>query len=221
MRRQGKHDRNLETQNEETRYDDTRYDDTRRDGEVRETRAERRATGTENARERFGGVNTGAAFFGWLVAIGVTVLMASIVSAIAAAVGYNTNLTQNQAQRQAGAIGLAAAIALLVVLMIGYYAGGYVAGRMSRFDGARQGLAVWIIGLVITIIAVVIGLVFGDQYNVLDRVNLPRIPIPNSTATTGGIITGLAVLVGTALAAVAGGKVGQRYHTKVDRALRV
>jgi hypothetical protein len=47
--------------------------------------------------------------------------------------------------------------------------------------------------------------IFGDQYNVLDRVDLPRIPIPNDTATWGGIITGVALLVLTLLAAVAGG----------------
>jgi hypothetical protein len=183
---------------------------------------ERRADLTdrrEEAHERFGGVNTGAAFFGWLVAIGVTVLVASIISAIAAAAGSNANLTQDQAQREAGAIGLAGAIALVVVLVIGYYAGGYVAGRMSRFDGARQGFAVWVFGLVITILAVIIGVLFGAKYNVLDRVNLPRIPIPGDAATWGGVITGIVVLVATALAAVAGGSVGRRYHAKVDRTL--
>ena len=48
-------------------------------------------------------------------------------------------------------LGLGGAIALLVVLMIAYYAGGYVAGRMSRFDGARQGLGTWAIGLIVTV----------------------------------------------------------------------
>ncbi|MEJ7690695.1 MAG: hypothetical protein WKF76_09855 [Nocardioidaceae bacterium] len=46
---------------------------------------------------------------------------------------------------------------------------------------------------------------------------MPSIPIPTDTATWGGIITLAAVLLGTLLAAVVGGKVGQRYHTKVDR----
>lgn len=175
-------------------------------------------SGDDEARERFGGINWGSAFFGWLVAIAVTVLSSSVVAAIASAVGSATDFSQTQAQRDAGAVGLGAAIALVVVLLLGYFAGGYVAGRMSRYDGAKQGVAVWVIGLVVTILAVIIGVAFGAQYNVLDRVELPRIPVPTDTATLGGIITGLAVLVGTLLAAMLGGTVGHRYHDKVDRA---
>ena len=197
--------------------------DTERDTHSREHVHEQRVderdavTNHDRAHERFGGVNLGAAVAGWLVAIALTVLLSSILGAIASAVGTATELTQDQAQREAGTIGLAAAIAVVVVMMLAYYFGGYVAGRMSRFDGARQGLTVWLIGLLITIVAVILGVVFGDQYNVLDRVDLPRIPIPTDTATWGGIITGVALLLGTLVAAVAGGKVGHRYHDRVDR----
>jgi uncharacterized integral membrane protein len=37
--------------------------------------------------------------------------------------------------------------------------------------------------------------------------------------TVGGIILLVAVVVGTLLAAMLGGKAGQRYHTKIDRAV--
>jgi MFS family permease len=170
------------------------------------------------AREKFGGGNLGAAFFGWLVAIAVTVLLTGIVGAIASAVGNANDVTQSDAQRQAGTVGLTAAIVMVCVLALGYYAGGYVAGRMSRFDGGRQGFLVWLIGLVVTVVAVVVGWVAGSQYNVLDRVDLPRIPIPKDTLTWGGVITGLAVLLLTLLLAVIGGKVGRHYHDRVDRA---
>ena len=180
-----------------------------------------RAEGHERAeaerRDRFGGFNWGADFFGWLVAIALTVLLASIVGAIAAALGETLNVSQTEAERDAGTIGIGAAIALLVVLMIAYYAGGYVAGRMSRYDGARQGVGVWLIGLLVTLLAVGLGLLFGNEYNILARVNLPSLPVPTEKATTGGIITLVAVVIGTLLAAVFGGKVGQRYHKKVDR----
>lgn len=174
-------------------------------------------TGHDRARDKFGGTNLGAAVAGWLVAIALTVLLSSIAGAVASAIGDANDVTQSDAERNAGAIGLGAAIAIVVIMMVAYYFGGYVAGRMSRFDGARQGVTVWAIGLVVTILAVGLGVVFGDQYNVLDRVDLPRIPIPDDTATWGGIITGLALLVGTFLAAAAGGKVGHRYHDRVDR----
>jgi amino acid transporter len=172
---------------------------------------------TDEASEKFGGANTGAAFFGWLVVVGVAVLLTGILGAAAAAIGDAQDITQSDADRQAGTIGIAAAIALVAVLMIGNYAGGYVAGRMSRFDGARQGLLVWVIGLVVTVVAVAVGLIFGDQYDVFDRVDLPSVAISDEKLTWGGAFTGLIILVGTLLAAVAGGTVGRHYHARVDK----
>jgi amino acid transporter len=193
--------------------DEDRVDDRADYGDHR-----RRVVDDAYARDKFGGINWGAAFFGWLVAMGIAILLSSIVGAITAAVGSSNDVTQTQAQRQAGTIGITAAIVLVIVLLIAYYTGGYVAGRMSRFDGGRQGLAVWLIGLIVTILAVVLGVAFGSKYNILDRVSLPRMPIPTDQLTTGGVITGIVVLVGTLLLAMAGGKVGHRYHDRVDRA---
>lgn len=168
-------------------------------------------------RERFGGLNAGAAFFGWLVAVAVSVLLTGIIGAIVAAVGSNTTITQSDAQRQVGNIGLVAAVVLLVVLMIGYYCGGYVAGRMSRFNGSSQGVGVWVTGLVVTILTVALGAIFGQQYDILGRVNLPRLPISTDSLTTGAVVAALIVLVGTLVAAIAGGTVGTNYHRRVDR----
>lgn len=172
----------------------------------------------DHARDKFGGLNWGACFFGWLVAIAMAILLSSIVGAVATAIGADSNVTQSEAEREAGTIAVTAAIVLLAVLMIGYYAGGYVAGRMSRFDGGRQGAGVWVIGLIVTIIAVILGAVFGPQYNILERVDLPSIPISGDELGMGAIITALAVVLGTLLAAMAGGKMGHRYHNRVDRA---
>lgn len=182
--------------------------------------AERRARGIDedSAREEFGGTNWGAAFFGWLVAIASAVLLSSIVGAVASGAGAASDLSQQQVQREAGAISIGAAVAIVVVMTLAYYAGGYVAGRMSRFDGGRQGVAVWLIGIVVTIIAVVVGALLGSQYNILDRVDLPRVPVPTDAATVGGIVTATVLVLGTLLAAVAGGKAGRRYHARVDRA---
>ncbi len=174
-------------------------------------------TNEQRRREEFGGFNIGADFFGWLVAVAMKVLLAGIVGAVGAAVGSTLDVNRSEAERQAGTFGLATAITLLVVLMLAYYAGGYVAGRMSRFDGGRQGVGVWLIGLLVTLLVIGLGAIFGNEYNIFDRVNLPSMPIPSDTATWGGIITLAAILIGTLLAAFLGGKVGQRYHSKVDR----
>lgn len=172
------------------------------------------------ARDKFGGLNIGAAFFGWIVAIGVAALLVGIVGAILAGVGSSVEVTQSDAEREAGTIGLATAIVFLVILALAYLAGGYVAGRMSRFDGARQGLGVWIFGLVVTIIAIALGAIFGSKYNVLDRVNLPRIPISTDQLSWGAVIAAVVVLAATLLFAILGGILGHRYHNRVDRAVR-
>ena len=170
------------------------------------------------ARDRFGGINWGAGFFGWLVAIGITIILSGIVGAVVSAIGSQVDMTLSDARTSAGKIGIGAAIALLVVLMIAYFTGGYVAGRMSRFDGARQGFATWLIGLVVTILVALVGAVAGTEYNVFDRISLPRLPLDLRDLGIGGLITAAAVLLGTLLAAITGGKVGHRYHNKVDKA---
>jgi len=166
--------------------------------------------------EFYGGFKWGAAFFGFLSAIGFTALLLAIASAAGVALGYTTSDT-DAANADAKTVGLVGAIVLLVIIGLGYYAGGYVAGRMARFDGARQGVGVWIIGLLVTVAAAVAGWAFDAKYNVLTDLNMPRIPVDEGQATTAGVIALAAVLV-TLFAAISGGKVGDNYHRKVDRA---
>ena len=167
-------------------------------------------------REEFGGLNWGSAFFGCLVAIGVAALLTAILSAAGAAIGL-TQSGSSQAQSSAGTVGIVGGIILLAILAIAYYAGGYVAGRMSRFHGPRQGFGTWVIGLIVTVVLAVAGVLLGAKYNVLSQLNLPRIPVDEGSLTTGGLIALLAIVIVTLLAAVAGGKQGTHYHRKIDR----
>jgi magnesium-transporting ATPase (P-type) len=177
-----------------------------------------RSSSTEaRRRDEYGGFNLGAAFFGWLVAMGVTILLTAIVSAVLAAIGSEYSITQKQAASSADTVGIVTAVGLLAILAIGYYAGGYVAGRMSRYDGGRQGAGVWVLGLLVSIAVAVLGTVAGQKYDLLREVNLPSLPITADEATAGAIVTLVAVLVGTLLAAVLGGKAGQHYHSKIDQ----
>ncbi|MGY1856914.1 hypothetical protein [Modestobacter sp. SYSU DS0290] len=195
-----------------------------RDTEFRNNAAGARATrGTardavDAQHARFGGIKWGAAFFGWLSANGLAVLLIALVSAAGVALGLTENLDVAEATDQPGTVGIGGGIALLVILFLAYLAGGYVAGRMARFDGIRQGIAVWVIGLLVVIALAVAGAVLGSQYNVLSQLNLPRIPVDEGTATTAGIIALVAVLVVTLIGAALGGKLGERFHRKVDRA---
>ncbi|MBY3554204.1 hypothetical protein HGI15_12500 [Modestobacter lapidis] len=170
-------------------------------------------------RAEYGGISWGSAFFGWLSANGVAVLLIALLSALGVAFGLTAGVddARSATDQATSGIGLGAGIALLVALFLAYLAGGYVAGRMARFDGAKQGVAVWVIGLLAVLLLALAGLVFGSQYNVLSELDLPRIPIDEGSATTAGVIALVAVLVVTLVAAVLGGLLGARYHRKVDK----
>lgn len=179
--------------------------------------------GYEAAHDQYGGMNAGADFFGWLVAVASAVLMMGVVGALAAAATTQSrwtevDWTQDPTEREAGTIGIVAAVVLLIVAALAYYAGGYVAGRMSRFDGGKQGFGVWLIGLIAMVIGAAVGAAFGAQYNVLDRIDLPQLPFTDFQASVGAAVTGGVLLLVTLGAALAGGKAGRAYHRRVDAA---
>ena len=174
-------------------------------------------------REEHGGVKVGSAFFGWLTATGMTVLLAALVAAAGAAIGVATGNTSadeasNAVDASAETIGVVGIVAVLVILFIGYYCGGYVAGRMARFDGAKQGVAVWVWSIAIAIIVALVGWIAGSEYNVLGDVDtFPRIPVGEGDLTTGGIVALVLAVLVALLGAVLGGVAGMHFHRKVDR----
>lgn len=182
-----------------------------------------RQTVVDREQERHGGVKIGSAFFGWLTATGTAVLLTALLAAAGTAVGLATNTgvgeVANSATQAAKTIGIAGGIILLVILFVSYYCGGYVAGRMARFNGMKQGLAVWLWALLIAIAVAVISAVAGAKFNVLAQLNsFPRIPINEGDLTTGGILAALAAAAVSLIGAILGGRAGMRFHRKVDKA---
>jgi hypothetical protein len=185
------------------------------------TRDRKSVVGRE--KEAFGGVKIGSAFFGWLAATGTAVLLTALVAAAGTAVGVATNTDArtvvNQATGASGTVGVAGGVALLVVLFVAYYCGGYVAGRMARFNGIKQGVAVWVWALLIAIVVALLGAIAGTRYNILGQLNsFPRIPVNEGDLTGAGIVAALAVAVSSLVGAVLGGLAGMRFHRRVDRA---
>ncbi len=168
----------------------------------------------QHQRASFGGLHFGTAFFGWLVATGMATLLTALLSAIGGGValtGIKDSLAQNSTN-----VGIVSAVLLLIALAAAYYSGGYVAGRMSRFDGAKQGLGVWVIGIVMTIVLAIAGAILGSNFNLLQQIHLPFIPVSAHDLTIGAIISLLITAAVTLLAAMSGGFAGERYHHKID-----
>ncbi len=177
----------------------------------------------QRQKERYGGVKLGSAFFGWLTATGTAVLLTALLTAAGTAVGVATDTAAGeavgQATQNASTVGIAGGIALAVVLFVAYYAGGYVAGRMARFNGAKQGIAVWAIAIVIALGVAVLGAIAGSKYNILGTLNsFPRLPVDEGTLTTGGVVALLVAALVSLAGAVLGGLAGMRFHRKVDKA---
>lgn len=186
-----------------------------------------RTSVVEREKNAFGGVKIGSAFFGWLTATGTAVLLTALLAATGTAIGLATSGSldqavsgaQDRASGNAATIGLAGGIAVLVVLLIAYFCGGYVAGRMARFNGVKQGVAVWAWAIVIAVVVAVLAAVAGSEFDVLGQLNsFPRIPVDAGSLTTGSIIAVVAAVVVALVGAILGGLAGMRFHRRVDRA---
>jgi len=171
-------------------------------------------------KKSYGGINWGAAFFGWLTATGTAVILTAVVIAAGAAVGVTTGITTSGGQTsQTETIGVAGAIALLAILLVAYYCGGYVAGRMARFNGVKQGIAVWLWAIVIAVVVAVAGKVLGDKYDVLAKLGgFPRLPVSGGDLTAAGVVAVVIALVAALVGAILGGLAGMRFHRNVDKA---
>jgi hypothetical protein len=166
-------------------------------------------------RDRFGGIRWGSAFFGLLSAIGLAAILLGLAAAAGVAIGVSEikDVTNGDAET----IGLGGAILVLAILALSWYCGGYVAGRMARFDGARQGIGVWMWTLVLGAALAIAAVIGGSEYDVLQQLNLPNVAVGDQSLTTTGVITLAAALVVTLLFAIMGGKAGDLFHRRVDR----
>ncbi len=174
----------------------------------------------QREKEHFGGMKFGAAFFGWLTATGLFVLLSALVGAVAGLLGYGADLSTSDITSGSGeaqTAGVTAAIVLGVVLLVSYFAGGYVAGRMARFSGIKQGVAVWLWAVIVAVVLAIIGFVVGNQASVTQR--FQDLGVPSMQELTGPGLIGLLVVAAVALiGAMLGGLAGMRYHRRIDRA---
>ena len=109
---------------------------------------------------------------GVLVAYGAFAVLAALVGAAATAIGLNNDLNRNDWAR----LGTGGAIAAAVILLLAYLFGGYVAGRMARRAGLPNGLAVFLLAIVL--IAAVSAIIASQVDADTIRTNLRSLGIP-------------------------------------------
>ena len=181
------------------------------------TEPETRSHAVDREREEHGGIKIGSAFFGWLAATGMVALLSGLV-AVTGLVASETTGTDTATETADAldvsmeSLGVIGIVIALVVWFVAYYCGGYVAGRMARFDGIKQGLAVWGWSIVVAIVIGVLGAVFGNDYTG------SAIPDVRFDETTTTVVVSVAVVLLTSLVgAMLGGLAGMRFHRRVDR----
>ncbi|MFD1212551.1 hypothetical protein ACFQ36_10935 [Arthrobacter sp. GCM10027362] len=182
----------------------------------------RREGTTVRKRRRPVGLKLGSAFFGWVTATGISVLLAALVATLGTAFGVAEDIDPARLAEQAAqdlrTVSITGAVVLAVVLFLAYFSGGYVAGRMARYDGAKQGVGVWLWAAFMAAVITGLGAFAGAQFDVLARLNnFPGVPIHEGRLTTGGLVTEIIAAVVALAAAVLGGKAGMHFHRKIDR----
>ena len=154
------------------------------------------------ARSRFGGVDVAALTAGALAGLGTAAVLGSLASAL----GLSAAQLDDQALAYA-ALGTALAVVALSALL-----GGWAAGRMSRFDGARNGL---LAGLLMALLLALMGA--AGAYSAAEG-GLP-VSLDGERLTTAALVAAAAALLVSALAGAAGGRLGTRWHRDVDDVL--
>jgi hypothetical protein len=159
------------------------------------------------ARRRYGGLDFPASLGGLLAGLAMLAILTGVAGAILGGIG----VADGFATRELSIGGL---IAGVLVLFLAFLVAGWVAGRMSRYDGARNGLMTAVWALVLAVVMTGIGAWLGAEFNVVERLNLPQ--WFSSDFTAGAIISGIVGIGAMLLGGWLGGRVGERWHRKPD-----
>lgn len=154
---------------------------------------------------------------GTLVAFGAVTLVAAAAGAAGSALGLHTSGISTHEWRQTGIV--AAAIGA-VVLFVSFWFGGYTAGRMSRRAGARHGVLVFLLSVVLIGVISLIAWAVRDSVHVDIAANLRDNGVPTNRSTWSdiGLGAGIAGAVAMLLGSIVGGIRGDRWHGRLAAA---
>ena len=169
--------------------------------------------------ELYGGVDWLASFLGFIFAA----VAGGVLSAIAAIVVGRLGLPLSFSGGALGTSAVTALVVLGVLVFLTFFCGGYVAGRLARFDGGRNGVMVVVWALVVAAISLSVGpLLPGQIFSYLQSFVQSTL-LPALDTLTGMGALGIGILIGAILLMLlggfAGGRLGARYHSEIDRTI--
>jgi len=150
---------------------------------------------------------------GVLVAYGAFAVLAALVGTVAAAIGLDTDLNRNDW----ATLGVGSAIAVAVVSLMAYLFGGYVAGRMARRAGLLNGLAVFLLALLLVAVVGAVAASQADAETIGSNLRSLGIPTTGTEWGKAGTVAGIGSLAAMLLGALLGGVLGERWHSKLTR----
>jgi hypothetical protein len=188
----------------------------RRVGEARREHEEDRKRGENEL-----GTSWTSVVFGWLAALGASLILSGIVGAVVGGILCAVGLNQQGATTG----GISGLVGVLVTLLLAFLIGGYVAGRMASRSGAKHGLWVALLNLIVLLVLAVVGAILGTSLiDQLGGITLPgSVQSAAQTATQAvrqpqnlgtilsisGILALLAPFIGGALGGLWGAKTGR------------
>ncbi|HKH13001.1 MAG TPA: TIGR04086 family membrane protein [Rubrobacter sp.] len=198
--------------------EDTREDireDIREEDEIPYTREER-------LRDVYGGVDWLASFVGCVFALVCgSVLLLLLSGLVLAPLGFTLDLEG----RELDAAIITGLVIVGFILFLAFFFGGYVTGRLVRFDGGRNGAATVGWGILLGVIFAVFGFLLagllpGPVFELVRAFQNGVLSTAGNLTTLG--IVGAGIVVGTLLLVLLGGfiggRLGNRYHTRIDQA---
>lgn len=159
-----------------------------------------------------GGVSLWSILSGTLVAFGAFVVIAAIVGSILAGTGITERGINPEDVRAAG---IGSAIGLIIAQFLAYLWGGYTAGRMARGSGALNGVLVALTGIVLVIILGSVVAAVGPEAGV-QAPDPQTFPLPLNEMQDIATGAGIGLLVAMFLGAALGGRMGARWHTRLE-----
>src|SRR5215204_706741 len=149
--------------------------------------------------------------FGWLAALGASLILSGLVSAIVSAIFAVLGF------RGGAEAGTTTLVGLLITFFLSFFIGGYAAGRMASRSGAKHGLLVALLALIVTIVLALLGAAIATPL-----LNVPGVTFSNVPTNLQSDIPGLGVVLSVSgilvlLLMFAGGALGGQRGASTGR----